>query len=122
MNNETESSQQQDERRKIKAKVEERRRWWEFRETARRCKEIAEQLWGDALKEADVTPVERVGLLKEIAATYLISADRRGLNATPEPKAVEETAPEAASGTDEASVDAEAVGLAEAGERIETAR
>lgn len=63
------------------------------------------------------TPRDREQFIKEVATTLLIEANRRGLNATPEPKPETETAPEAASGTDESSVDAEQVGLVEAGER-----
>ena len=65
------------------------------------------------------TPRDRQQFIKEVATTLLIEANRRGLNATPEPKPEQETAPEAASGTDEASVDAEQVGLAEAGEILQ---
>jgi hypothetical protein len=138
-------------KRRIAAKVEERRRWAELREVYLRCIAIAEQAWEDRLDAAQTvqhdlavemrdrvrpdgpvtipmewaseipvplfTPRDREQFLKEVAATLLISADRRNLGATPEPKAEQETAPEAASGTDEASMDAEAVGLVEAGER-----
>jgi len=72
------------------------------------------------------TPRDRLQFLKECAATLLISADRRSLtvlfpkeepDAAPQPPEGEVTAVEAASGTDEGSLDGEATDLAEAGER-----
>ena len=61
------------------------------------------------------TPRDRQQFIKEVATTLLIEANRRGLNATPEPKEDTPPAIEAASGTDEASLDAEAAALAEQG-------
>lgn len=70
----------------------ERRRWAELRETYKRCKLIAEQVWQDDLDIAlcdaasSEDPLIRLKFLKEAAVALLISADRRNLSATPEPK------------------------------------
>jgi hypothetical protein len=144
VSNDKESSQQNDARRKIAAKIEERRRWAELREVYHRCVAIAEQVWEDRLDAAQViqdslaqgmrdrgsdgnagglgipvplfTPRDREQFLKEVAATLLISADRRNLGATPEPKPETETAPEAAWGTDEGLLDKEAEEVAGQGD------
>jgi len=61
------------------------------------------------------TPRDRQQFVKEVATTLLIEANRRGLNATPEPKEDTPPAVEAASGTDEGLLDTEAGDLAEQG-------
>ena len=61
------------------------------------------------------TPRDRVQFLKEATVAFLIFGEKRGLSATPEPKEDAPTAVEAASGTDEADLDAEAGALAEQG-------
>jgi len=61
------------------------------------------------------TPRDRVQFLKEATVAFLIFGEKRGLSATPEPKEDTPPAIEAASGTDEASLDAEAGALAEQG-------
>jgi hypothetical protein len=148
---------EKEQRQRIAAKVEERRRWAELREVYLRCVAIAEQAWNERLDAAQATqqqlaeqmrdreesrhytdgklvavnpgeipvplftPRDRQQFLKEVAATLLISADRRNLGATPEPKPVEETAPEAASGTDEGLLDQEAEEVAGQGDVRERA-
>lgn len=131
------SAEERDRQERIKARIAERARWAEFQRIYDRCVAIADATWSDRLDSAQLvqndlaegmrdrrrdgvvpaeipvplfTPRDREQFIKEVAATLLISADRRNLTALPEPKDAEtkpsegpEAAPEAASGTDELS-------------------
>lgn len=132
-----------EQKKRVAQKLEERRRWWELRAVYERCVAIADQVWNERLAVAQIaqeaiaqgmrdrgsegnagglgipvplfTPRDREQFIKEVATTLLIEANRRGLNATPEPKPQEAPAIEAASGTDEGLLDQEATELADAG-------
>lgn len=130
------TAEQVEQRKIVAARLEERRRWAEFQRIYERCVAIADVTWNDRLDAAQFaqesiaqmmrdrtefegtveraipvplfTPRDREQFIKEVAATLLISADRRGLTAMPEPKDAEtkqapgaEAAPEAASGVAE---------------------
>ena len=125
----------------------ERQAWGELYRTYMRCIEIADAIWGDRLQDAQAdqaalaetmadrltgteqwsgdsairvplfTPRDRQQFIKEVAATLLISADRKNLtvlfpnkeqtDGPTQPQAPESTGVEAASGADKTAVDAE---------------
>lgn len=127
------------------AKGVERNAWLTLWRTYERCVEISERVWEKKLDAAQLqqaelaggmhrreseiqvpsfTPRDRAQFVKEVAATLLISADRRQLNVRfpkekptdveTKPEAENGTSIEAASGTAEEAMDIEAGQLSDA--------
>ena len=116
---------EQDRKRQIASRVEERRRWAEFHRRYERCVAIAEAIWEDRPDAAQLvqqrlaedmrdrrregilpmeipvplfTPRDREQFIKEVATHLNIEANRQNLSALPELKDAE-TKPEAGAET-----------------------